>query len=108
MLGGLGNMGKLMKKAQEFQKKMKAMQSDLADRVVEGTSGGGMVTAQVNGQQEVISIKINPEAVDPEDVEMLEDLVTTALTQALKKSKELSDGEMKKLTGDMGIPPGFL
>ena len=108
MLGGLGNMGKLMKKAQEFQKKMKAMQGDLADRVVEGTSGGGMVTAQVNGQQEVISIKINPEAVDPEDVEMLEDLVTTALTQALKKSKELSDGEMKKLTGDMGIPPGFL
>ncbi len=107
MLGGLG-MGKLMKKAQEFQKKMKAMQSDLADRVVEGTSGGGMVTAQVNGQQEVISIKINPEAVDPDDVEMLEDLVTTALTQALKKSKELSDGAMKKLTGDMGLPPGLM
>ena len=108
MLGGLGNMGKLMKKAQEFQKKMKAMQSDLADRVVEGTSGGGMVTAQVNGQQEVISIKINPEAVDPEDVEILEDLVTAALSQALKKSKELSDGEMKKLTGHMGLPPGLL
>lgn len=107
MLGGLG-MGKLMKKAQEFQKKMKAMQSDLADRVVEGTSGGGMVTAQVNGQQEVISIKINPEAVDPDDVEMLEDLVTTALAQALKKSKELSDGVMKKLTGDMGLPPGLI
>ncbi len=101
-------MGKLMKKAQEFKKKMKAMQSDLADRVVEGTSGGGMVTAQVNGQQEIISIKINPEAVDPDDVEMLEDLVTTALTQALKKSKELSDGEMKKLTGDMGLPPGLI
>lgn len=101
-------MGKLMKKAQEFQKKMKVMQSDLADRVVEGTSGGGMVTAQVNGQQEVISVHINPEAVDPEDVEMLEDLVTTALAQALKKSKELSDGEMKKLTGDMGLPPGLL
>ncbi len=108
MLGGLGNMGKLMKKAQEFQKKMKVMQSDLADRVVEGASGGGMVTAQVNGRQEVISIHINPEAVDPEDVEMLEDLVTTALTQALKKSKELSDGEMKKLTGDMGLPPGLI
>ena len=108
MLGGLGNMGKLMKKAQEFQKKMKAMQSDLADRVVEGTSGGGMVTAQVNGQQEIISVRINPEAVDPEDVDMLEDLVTTALAQALKKSKELSDGEMKKLTGDMGLPPGLL
>ncbi len=107
MLGGLG-MGKLMKKAQEFQKKMKAMQSDLADRVVEGTSGGGMVTAQVNGQQEIISVHINPEAVDPEDVEMLEDLVTAALGQALKKSKELSEAEMKKLTGEMGIPPGFL
>ena len=107
MLGGLG-MGKLMKKAQEFQKKMKTMQSDLADRVVEGTSGGGMVTAQVNGQQEVISVKINPEAVDPDDVEMLEDLVTAALAQALKKSKELSDGEMKKLTGEMGLPPGLI
>ena len=107
MLGGLG-MGKLMKKAQEFQKKMKVMQSDLADRVVEGTAGGGMVTAQVNGQQEIISIKINPEAVDPEDVEMLEDLVTAALAQALKKSKELSEGAMKKLTGDMGLPPGLL
>ncbi len=97
-----------MKKAQEFQKKMKSMQADLADRVVEGTSGGGMVTAQVNGQQEVISIKINPEAVDPDDVEMLEDLVTTALTQALKKAKDLNDSEMKKLTGDMGLPPGLL
>ncbi len=108
MLGGLGGMGKLMKKAQEFQKKMKAMQGDLADRVVEGTSGGGMVTAQVNGQQEVISVHINPEAVDPDDVEMLEDLVTAALAQALKKSKELSEGEMKKLTGEMGLPPGLI
>ncbi len=107
MLGGLG-MGKLMKKAQEFQKKMKDMQGDLADRVVEGASGGGMVTAQVNGRQEVISVHINPEAVDPEDVEMLEDLVTAALAQALKKSKELSEGEMKKLTGEMGIPPGLI
>ena len=107
MLGGLG-MGKLMKKAQEFQKKMKDMQSDLADRVVEGASGGGMVTAQVNGRQEVISVHINPEAVDPGDVEMLEDLVTAALTQALKKSKELSEGEMKKLTGEMGLPPGLI
>ena len=108
MLGGLGNMGKMMKKAQEFQKKMKSMQADLADRVVEGTSGGGMVTAQVNGQQEVISIKINPEAVDPDDVEMLEDLVTTALAQALKKAKDLNDSEMQKLTGAMGLPPGLL
>lgn len=101
-------MGKMMKKAQEFQKKMKAMQDDLADRVVEGTSGGGMVTAQVNGQQELVAIKIKPEVVDPEDVEMLEDLVTVALTQALQKAKELNDGEMKKLTGSMGLPPGLL
>lgn len=107
MLGGMG-MGKLMKKAQAFQKKMKDMQTDLADRVVEGTSGGGMVTAQVNGRQEVISVKINPEAVDPEDVEMLEDLVTAALAQALRKSREMSEAEMKKLTGEMGLPPGLL
>ncbi len=100
-------MGKLMKQAQTFQKKMKNMQEDLADRVVEGTSGGGMVNVQVNGVQEVISVKIDPEVVDPEDAEMLEDLVTTALAQALKKSKGLNEGEMKKLTGDMGIPPGL-
>lgn len=100
-------MGKLMKQAQTFQKKMKDMQEDLADRVVEGTSGGGMVKVQVNGVQEVISVKIDPEVVDPEDAEMLEDLVTTALAQALKKSKELNEGEMKKLTGEMGLPPGL-
>lgn len=100
-------MGKLMKQAQTFQKNMQTMREDLADRVVEGTSGGGMVKVQVNGVQEVISVKIDPEVVDPEDAEMLEDLVTTALAQALKKSKELNDGEMKKLTGSMGLPPGL-
>jgi DNA-binding YbaB/EbfC family protein len=107
MLGGLKNMGKLMKQAQKFQKKMKDMQNDLADRVVEGTAGGGMVKAQVNGAQEIVSIKIDPEVIDPEDAEMLEDMVTAAVSQAVKKAKELHETEMKKLTGEMGIPPGF-
>lgn len=107
MLGGL-NMGKMMKQAQKFQKKMKDMQKDLADRAVEGTAGGGMVKVQVSGAQEIISVKIDPEVVDPEDVEMLEDMITAAVSQGMKKAKELHDGEMAKLTGEMGIPPGLM
>ncbi len=106
MLGGM-NMGKLMKQAQSFQKKMADMQKELAERVVEGTSGGGMVKVQINGAQEVLSVKIDPEVVDPDDVDMLEDLVTTAVAQAARKAKDMSEAEMKKLTGSMGLPPGL-
>lgn len=106
MLGGM-NMGKMMKQAQKVQEKMKNLQADLADRVVEGTAGGGMVKAQVNGAQEIISIKINPEVIDPEDAEMLEDMVTAAVAQAIKKAKDLHESEMQKLTSGMGLPPGM-
>jgi DNA-binding YbaB/EbfC family protein len=96
-----------MKQAQKMQAKMAEMQEELADRVVEGTSGGGMVKVQANGRQEVLSILIEPDVVDPEDVEMLQDLVVAAVNDALRKSQEMMAEEMKKLTGGMSIPGLF-
>lgn len=97
----------IMKQAQKMQAKMAEMQEELADRVVEGTSGGGMVKVQANGRQEVLSILIEPDVVDPEDVEMLQDLVVAAVNDALRKSQEMMAEEMKKLTGGMSIPGLF-
>ena len=104
MLKGLGNMAGFVKQAREMQKKMAQIQEGLKNRVVEGSAGGGMVSAMVNGQQELLKIKIDPEAVDPDDVEMLEDLVVAAVSQALKKSKDLSKEEMAKATGGLSLP----
>jgi len=106
-----GNMGKLMrqaqKQAQKLQQQMEEIRRNLKERVVEGTAGGGMVTAQVNGESELLRVKIDPEVVDPEDVEMLEDLVTAAVSQAMKKAKEIHDEEMAKLTGGVNLPGLF-
>lgn len=105
---GFGNFAQIMKEAQKqaqaMQKKMEEIQHELKERVVEGSAGGGMVTAQMNGRQELLSVKIDPEVVDPEDVEMLEDLVVAAVNQATKKSQELYEQEMAKLTGGLNIP----
>ncbi|GAH15087.1 unnamed protein product, partial [marine sediment metagenome] len=89
---------------QEFQKKMKKMQDELKGKIVEATSGGGMVTVTANGRQEILSIKIEPEVVNPEDVEMLEDLILAAVNEAKRKSEELAQEEMKKITGGLNIP----
>jgi len=94
----------LIKQAQEFQKKMKKMQDELKGKIVEATSGGGMVTVTANGRQEILSIKIEPEVVNPEDVEMLEDLILVAVNEAKRKSEELAQEEMKKITGGLNIP----
>ncbi|MCK4397295.1 YbaB/EbfC family nucleoid-associated protein [candidate division WOR-3 bacterium] len=94
----------LIKQAQEFQKKMKKMQDELKGKIVEATSGGGMVTVTANGRQEILSIKIEPEVVNPEDVEMLEDLILAAVNEAKRKSEELAQEEMKKITGGLNIP----
>ncbi len=94
----------LIKQAQEFQKKMKQMQEELSKKVVEATSGGGMVTVTANGKQEVLSIKIDPEVVKPDDIEMLEDLILAAVNEAKRKADELAKEEMKKITGGMNIP----
>lgn len=101
MAKGFGNM---MKQAQMMQQKMAKMQEELAEREVEASSGGGMVTAVVNGKQQVLSLKIEREAVDPEDVEMLQDLVLAAINEALKQSQDLAQSEMSKITGGLNIP----
>jgi len=98
---GLGDM---MKQVQKMQAKMEEVQKELENKRVEGTSGGGMVKVVANGKQEILEIKIDPEVVNKEDVEMLEDLVLAAVNQAREKSVEVQNDEMAKLTGGMKIP----
>ena len=97
-------MNDLMKQAQQMQKRMLEIREELANRTVEATVGGGMVTAVVNGQQEIVSLHITPEVVDPEDTEMLEDLIVAAVNEALQQSQEMMSAEMSKLTGGIKIP----
>lgn len=97
-------MGNMMKQAQKLQAKMAKMQEELANQTVEGTAGGGMVTVVANGRQQVMSISIDKEVVDPDDLEMLQDLVTAAVNDALSKAQEMVASEMGKLTGGMNIP----
>ena len=97
-------MNDLMKQAQQMQKRMLEIREELANRTVEATVGGGMVTAVVNGQQEIVSLHITPEVVDPEDTEMLEDLIVAAINEALQQSQEMMSAEMSKLTGGIKIP----
>jgi len=103
---GMGNMKGMMKQAQKLQKKMAQIQAEAASKTVEASSGGGMVKVVANGMQppQVISISIEKEVVDPEDVDMLEDLVTAAVNDAIAKANELVNAEMSKLTGGMNIP----
>ena len=98
------NMGNLMKQAQKLQSKMLKLQEELADKTVETTSGGGMIKVVANGRQQILSIAIEKEVVDPEDVEMLQDLILAAVNDALVKSQEMVSAEMNKLTGGMNIP----
>jgi nucleoid-associated protein EbfC len=97
-------MGNIMKQAQQMQQKIMKLQEELAQRTVEASVGGGMVTVTVNGKSEVLRIKIEPQAVDPDDVEMLEDLVVAGVNEALRKAQEMVAEEMSKLTGGLKIP----
>jgi DNA-binding YbaB/EbfC family protein len=97
----------IMKQAQQMQERVKKLQEEAGGKTVEASSGGGMVTVIANGRQEVRSIKIDPSVVDPKDVEMLQDLVTAAVNEALRKSQDLMKEEMGKLTSGMGLPPGM-
>jgi nucleoid-associated protein EbfC len=97
----------IMKQAQQMQERMKKLQEEAGGKTVEASSGGGMVTVVANGRQEVLSIKIDPSVVDPKDIEMLQDLVTAAVNEALRKSQDLMKEEMGKLTAGMGLPPGM-
>ncbi|MFP3999979.1 MAG: YbaB/EbfC family nucleoid-associated protein [Desulfobacterales bacterium] len=98
------NMGKLMKQAQQLQNKMNKLQEEMADKTVEATAGGGMVKVVANGKQQIVSISIEKEVVDPEDVEMLQDLIVASVNEALTRSQEMVSEEMNKLTGGMNIP----
>ena len=103
-MGGLGNMGNLVKQAQKMQRDMARVQEELKERVVEGAAGGGAVKAQVNGHMDLVALKIDPQAVDPEDVEMLEDLIIAAVSQAIQKARAMSEEAMSKVTGGLGLP----
>ncbi|MCK4655482.1 MAG: YbaB/EbfC family nucleoid-associated protein [candidate division Zixibacteria bacterium] len=98
---GLGDM---MKQVQKMQAKMEEMQAELEDERIEGTAGGGMVKVVANGKQEIIEVKIEKEVVDPDDVEMLEDLIVAAVNQAQEKAQELAAEKMSGLTGGLKIP----
>jgi hypothetical protein len=100
-------MGNIMKQAQMMQKRMAELQQELEERRIEATAGGGMVKAVVSGKQQLISVTIDPKAVDPEEVEMLQDLVTAAVSEALKQSQQIAQEEMAKITGGMNIPGLF-
>lgn len=97
-------MGNMMKQAQKLQEKMLKLQEELGEKTVEASSGGGMVRVVANGKQQVASISIEKEVVDPDDIEMLQDLVIAAVNDALAKSQEMVSGEMGKLTGGLSIP----
>ncbi|OAG27455.1 YbaB/EbfC family nucleoid-associated protein [Thermodesulfatator autotrophicus] len=101
------NMQSLMRQVQKIQKKMAELQQELAKKTVEATVGGGMVTAVVNGRQELVSIKIDPEVVNPEDIEMLQDLIVAAVNEAIRRSQEMVEQEMAKITGGLKIPGMF-
>ena len=102
MMGG-GNMQQLARQAQKLQQQMTKMQEEIEAREFEATAGGGMATAKVNGKKELLSIEIKPEAVDPDDVEMLQDLVMAAVNEVLRQVEETSEKEMSKLTGGRGF-----
>lgn len=97
-------MGKMMKQAQQLQSKMLKLQEEMADKTIETSSGGGMIKVVANGRQQVLSIQIEKEVVDPDDVEMLQDLILAAVNDALIKSQEMATQEMSKLTGGLNIP----
>jgi len=101
MAKGLGN---IMKQAQQMQARIARIQQELETKEVEATAGGGMVTARVNGKQELLSLTIEKAVVDPEDIEMLQDLVLAAVNEAIKQSQEMIKQEMSKVTGGMNIP----
>ena len=96
--------GNIMKEAQKLQQQMEALQAEVGKKKVDATSGGGMVTVEANGKQEILSIKIDREVINPDDAQMLEDLVLAACNEALRKSRDMVQAEMGKLTAGLKIP----
>ncbi|MDI3481127.1 MAG: nucleoid-associated protein EbfC [Tepidanaerobacteraceae bacterium] len=106
-MNGMGNMNKLMKQVQKMQQNMMKLQEELKDRTVEATSGGGVVKVTASGRKQLVNIEIKPEAVDPDDVEMLQDLILAAANEALQKAEDMVSQEMGKITGGLNIPGLF-
>ncbi len=104
MAKGLGGM---LKQAQRIQAQLARIQEEMAQKTIEASSGGGMVSIVVNGKQEVISIKIEREVVNPDDIDMLQDLILAAMNEGIRKSQEMVSEEMRKLTGGLNIPGLF-
>lgn len=105
--GGIGGFGNLVKQAQQMQARIQKIQAEMAEKTAEGTAGGGMITVVANGKQELVSIKINKEVVNPDDVDMLQDLVLEATNQALKNASAMVNEAMSKVTGGLNIPGMF-
>ncbi|KOR87305.1 YbaB/EbfC family nucleoid-associated protein [Peribacillus castrilensis] len=102
-----GNMQNMMKQMQKMQKKMAEAQEELGEKRVEGTAGGGMVTVIVTGHKEIVDVVIKPEVVDPDDIDMLQDLVLAATNDALKKAEEMTNQTMGQFTKGMNLPGMF-
>lgn len=103
-MGNMGNMGNMLKQAQKMQQDMMQKQEELDNKEIEVTAGGGAIKVLVSGKKELLSIKINPEVVDSDDVEMLEDLIMAAVNEAIRKADEMVKSEMGKITGGLGLP----
>jgi len=101
------NMNSLLKQAQQMQQKMSTLQKELETREIETSSGGGMIKIKMNGKQEILEFKLDPECVDPSDVETLEELVMTAVNQAVKESQDMVSNAMSKVTGGMNVQVSF-
>ena len=103
-LGGPQNMNGMMKQVQKMQEEMTALQTELEEREYEVSAGGGMVKVKINGKREILHIDIQPDIVDPDDIETLADVVTAAVKEAIKKVDSTSESEMQKITGGLNIP----
>jgi nucleoid-associated protein EbfC len=104
----MAGLGDLMKQAQKMRAEMERIQAEAAAKTVEGSAGGGMVTVVANGKGEILSLRIDPEVVRGEDLEMLQDLVVAAANDALRKARDLLTQEISRLAGGLGLPPGLL
>lgn len=106
-MGGMGNLNSMMKQAQKMQEDMQRAQEELASKTVEASVGGGAVSVSMNGQKQLLSVTISPDVVDPDDVEMLQDLVMSAVNEAVRKAEELASTDLGKITGGLNIPGLF-
>ena len=107
MGGGPSNMQSMLKQAQKMQEEMAEKQAELEEREYEVAAGGGVINVKINGRKEILSVKIDPEVIDPDDAETLEDLIVAAMNEAIKKVEAVSAEEMQKITGSINLPAGM-